>query len=238
MTDLSTLRFFTTQAHPCSYLEGQQATTLFLDPAVQPDLSLHSRLSRQGFRRSGDYLYRPHCAACHACLPARVMVSEFQPNRRFRRILSHNQDLQVRLETPSAAADYYDLYQRYISLRHRDGDMYPPSRQQFEQFLLSHWGSTRFLCFREREKLLAVAVTDQLDDGLSAVYCFFEPEASRRSLGVHALLTQLEECRRLGLPYLYLGYLIRNCRKMAYKEDFGPLEVFSDKGWQALPPSR
>src|SRR3546814_8559122 len=101
--------------------------------------------------------------------------------------------------------------------------MYPPSRQQFEQFLLSQWGNTHFLCFREHERLLAVAVTDHLDDGLSGVYCFFDPQAAPRSLGIHAILQQLQECRRLHLPYLYLGYLIRDCRKMAYREDFGQL---------------
>lgn len=238
MSDLSTLRFFTTPSHPCSYLPGQEATTLFLDPAVMPDQSLHTQLSWHGFRRSGDYLYRPHCANCHACLPARVRVADFQPNRRFRRILQHNSDLRISRATPSAAESYWELYQRYINLRHQDGDMYPPSRQQYEQFLLSQWGNSHFLCFHQGEHLLAVAVTDQLDDGLSAVYCFFEPDAAARSLGVYAILSQLQACQAQQLPYLYLGYLIRHCRKMAYKEDFGPLEVLTDTGWQRLPTRR
>lgn len=238
MSDLSTLRFFTTDTHPCSYLPGQQASTLFLDPSVVPDQQLHSQLSQHGFRRSGDYLYRPHCATCHACLPARVAVAEFQASRRFNRILKHNQDLHITRVPPSASAVFYNLYQRYICQRHQDGDMYPPSQPQFENFLLSHWGSTHFLCFYQHDKLIAVAVTDQLDDGLSAVYCFFDPEEAHRSLGIFAVLTQLHECRRLNLPYLYLGYLVRDCRKMAYKEDFGPLEVLTDKGWQRLSARR
>lgn len=236
MSDLSTLKFFTTQAHPCSYLPERDATTLFLDPAVLPDKNLYSRLSCLGFRRSGDYLYRPHCAACQACLPARVRTSEFRPNRRFRRLLARHQSLDISLEPPRLTTELYRLYCHYIEERHRDGDMYPPSQEQFSQFLLSRWANSRFVCFRRNQELIAVAVTDQLEDGLSAVYSFFVPELAPLSLGTYAILWQIRECQRRRLPYLYLGYLIHDCRKMAYKQQFGPLEVLASNGWQLHQP--
>lgn len=235
MSDLSTFKFFTTQRHPCSYLEGKQATTLFLDPDVAPDDNLYSHLSRLGFRRSGNYLYRPHCADCTACLPVRIDTKNFQWKRRFRRILQKNNDLTMRWEKAAFHPDIYALYARYIDQRHSDGDMYPPSLEQFQQFLFSRWSDTRFLSFFAGEKRLAVAVTDQLDDGYSAVYSFFEPQEAHRSLGTFAILKQIEICQAQDIPYLYLGYLVRQCQKMAYKADFQPLQVFSTLGWQPLP---
>lgn len=241
MTDLSQLKFLLTHKHACSYLPDREATTLFLDPGVVPDQNLHSELSRRGFRRSGDYLYRPHCATCQACMPARVAVAEFRPNRRFRRVLALNGELLVREEAASPSPHVFALYARYIEQRHQDGDMHPPTMEQFADFLPSRWASTRFFCFYDGdylpESLLAVAVTDYLDDGLSAVYCFFEPEAAHRSLGTYTILWQIERCRQLGLPFLYLGYLIRESRKMAYKEDFAPLQTFTAEGWKTLEPA-
>lgn len=240
MTDLSQLKFFLTKTHPCSYLPGQEATTLFLDPQTTPTPHLHTELSQRGFRRSGDYLYTPHCATCHACLPTRVEVACFKPDRRFRRISALNRDLHVRVEPPTSPVPphIYDLYASYIEQRHKDGDMFPPSQDQFDQFLPSHWANTRFVCFYatkdETEHLLAVAVTDYLEDGLSAVYCFFDPSEAQRSLGTFAILWQINECRRLGLPFLYLGYLVRESRKMAYKEDFAPLQILTNEGWKQL----
>lgn len=237
MSDLSHLKFFVTQPHACSYLPERAATTLFLDPQVVPDRRLHSLMSRQGFRRSGNYLYRPHCGDCHACLPSRIAVGSFRQSRRFRRVEKLNHDIKVSVEAAANRDDFYQLYARYINARHQDGDMYPASREQFSQFLLNAWADTRFVCFWQDQRLLAVAVTDQLDDGLSAVYSFFEPDAAHLSLGTLAILWQIAACRRMRLPYLYLGYLVRHCRKMAYKEDFSPLEVLTDAGWQRLENS-
>lgn len=238
MSDLSELRFFRTPAHPCSYLEGQQAATLFVDPQVRLNAALYSELSLLGFRRSGDYLYRPHCEACHACLPARVRVADFQPRRRQKRILQRNSDLIVRQEPSRYTREFYRLYSLYIRERHGDGDMYPPSEEQFSSFLTCAWTDTRFYCFRDpaTKKLLAVAVTDALKDGLSAVYTFFDPAVAERGLGVNALLWQIEECRRLGLPYLYLGYWISECRKMSYKSQYRPLELLINDEWQEFHP--
>lgn len=239
MSDLSELRFFRTPAHPCSYLEGRQAATLFVDPQTRLDAHVYSQLSRQGFRRSGDYLYRPHCEGCQACIPARVRVADFQPRRRHRRLIDHNHDLRISDEPARYTREIYTLYARYINARHGDGDMYPPSEEQFTGFLTCDWADTHFHCFRcPRGTLLAVAVTDHLDDGLSAVYTFFDPAHTRRGLGVNALLWQIGACQRLGLPYLYLGYWIRQCQKMNYKSQYQPLELFQQGHWREYREAR
>lgn len=235
MSDLSELRFFRTPAHPCSYLEGRQAATLFVDPQTPLDARLYSELSRLGFRRSGDYLYRPHCEGCQACIPARVRVADFRPRRRHRRLIKRNSDLSVSEEPARYTREIYRLYARYIDQRHGDGDMFPPSEEQFTGFLTCDWADTRFHCFRDPDdRLLAVAVTDHLDDGLSAVYTFFDPDQEARGLGVNALLWQIQASHRLGLPYLYLGYWIRQCQKMSYKSQYQPLELLRDGRWRLL----
>lgn len=232
MTDLSTLRFFRTPAHSCSYLEDRQASTLFVDPQAKLSPELYSELSLLGFRRSGDYLYRPHCEGCNACIPARVRVADFHPRRRHRRIEKTNRDLTVHREPARYTREFYNLYAAYIDQRHGDGDMYPPSEEQFTNFLTCDWADTHFYCFRRQGDLLAVAVTDQLADGLSAVYTFFDPTLAERSLGVMALLWQIRQCHHLELPYLYLGYWIDQCQKMAYKSQYQPLEILRSGAWK------
>ena len=148
MTELARLKFYATQAHPCSYLPTEQATTLFLDPSQPMDAQVYAELSEVGFRRSGDHLYRPHCQKCSACVPARLPVADFKPNRQQRRILSRNADLQVRAVRPAFSEEYYDLYARYIEQRHADGDMYPPNREQFSTFLVRDLPFSRFYEFR------------------------------------------------------------------------------------------
>lgn len=238
MSNLSALRFFSTPAHACSYLEEQQATTLFVDPKTQISPRLYDELTRLGFRRSGDYLYRPHCQLCAACIPARVRAAEFSPRRAQRRILQRNAGLQVELIAPIFTQELYQLYSRYIEERHGDGDMFPPSQEQFASFLMSSWSDTRFCCFRDADgRLLAVAVIDVMQDGVSAVYTFYEPSLPELGLGTLAVLWQIDYCQQHQLPYVYLGYWIQNCRKMRYKSAFQPLEIFVEDRWQdaALP---
>ncbi|MBZ2187820.1 arginyltransferase [Alcanivorax sp. JB21] len=236
MSDLATLRFFSTPAHACSYLEDHQATTLFVDPHARITPALYNDLTRMGFRRSGDYLYRPHCGPCQACIPARVRVMDFSPNRSQRRIMARNERLRVEVVEPRFTNELYQLYSRYIERRHGDGDMFPPSQEQFASFLMSSWSDTRFCCFRdEDDQLLAVAVMDQLADGLSAVYTFYEPNRPELSLGTYAILWQIRHCRDKALPHLYLGYWIRRCRKMRYKEAFQPLELLRQDVWGEYP---
>ena len=231
LTLLANVRVFATYPHACSYLPGEQATTLFVDPSTPLDRRIYSQLSHIGFRRSGPHLYRPHCGACSACIPARVPVRDFAPTRSQRRIMQRNADLEVRDAAHIQSETHYALYCRYIQQRHPDGDMHPPDRDQYNSFLTAEWGCTRFIEFRLRETLLAVAVVDRLENGLSAIYTYYEPAHEKRSLGSYAILWQIAEARRLGLDSVYLGYWIRNCRKMNYKTRFRPLEMLSAGQW-------
>lgn len=231
MTDLAHLKFYATQPHTCSYLPDEQATTLFLDPQKPIDLATYSQLSELGFRRSGDHLYRPHCRTCTACIPARIPAGRFEPTSSQKRILKRNQDIQVSATLPRVDDEIYDLYARYINSRHSDGDMYPPSREQFASFLVRKWPFSLFYEFRIDGRLMAVAVTDQMLNGLSAVYTFYEPAEQRRSLGRYAILWQIEEARRSGLEAVYLGYWIKNCRKMNYKTEYRPIEMLVNQRW-------
>ena len=131
MSNLRTLVFFATPAHDCSYLPDREATTMFVDPRAQVDKRLYSQLTALGFRRSGSHYYRPHCEQCNACTPVRLRVDDFRPDRSQRRVMAKNQDLTCRMVRASFSERYYNLYSHYIEQRHSDGDMYPPSREQF-----------------------------------------------------------------------------------------------------------
>lgn len=233
-SSLRDLKVYTTYPHSCSYLEDQEATTLFVDPRQPVDQKLYSKLSVLGFRRSGNHIYRPHCAQCNACVPARIPVAGFEPRRGQSRIAQRNQDLRIVCTDQIIDDEAFDLYHRYISLRHADGDMYPPDREQYEAFLNSVWNCTRYFRFYDKGRLIAVAVVDTLEDGLSAIYTFFDPTAKRRSLGVYAILWEIEQTRKMGLEYLYLGYWIRDCQKMSYKADYRPLQVYQNSRWATL----
>lgn len=233
-SSLRDLKVYTTYPHTCSYLEDQEATTLFVDPRQPVDQKLYSKLSVLGFRRSGNHIYRPHCAQCNACIPARIPVAEFERSRGQQRIWQRNQDLRVICTDEINDDDAFDLYHRYISIRHSDGDMYPPDREQYQAFLNSVWDCTRYFRFYDRARLVAVAVVDKLEDGFSAIYTFFDPMAARRSLGTYAILWQVEQARAADLDYLYLGYWIRNCQKMSYKADYRPLQIYTNSRWSTL----
>jgi len=226
-----TIKLYATAPHPCSYLAGRQATTLFVDPFYPLDTGVYSYLSRLGFRRSGAHVYRPECAGCQACIPARIPVRRFRPDRGQRRVWNRNRDLSVRCLRGVHPARHYALYERYICSRHRDGDMYPPDREQYESFLGCEWSDTWSYEFSLEGRLVAVAVVDRLDDALSAIYTFFEPGMDERSLGTYAILWQAQEAARLDLTWLYLGYWIEECRKMSYKGRFRPLEILRDGHW-------
>lgn len=234
MTDLSTLKLFATQPHPCSYLEDQEATTLFVDPDAPIDRNVYSQLSQLGFRRSGSHLYRPQCGLCQACVSCRIPVNLFRPSRSQRRCWQRNQDLTISTVSNISTMEHYHLYADYITHRHNDGDMYPPSQAQYDAFLTSEWGVTQYLEFRLKGRLVGVAVCDQLEDGLSAVYTFYDAQNSYRSLGVFAILAQIEKARTLGLNNLYLGYWIKQCEKMRYKIQYRPLELLINRRWMRL----
>jgi arginyl-tRNA--protein-N-Asp/Glu arginylyltransferase len=228
------LKVYTTYPHSCSYLEDQEATTLFVDPRQRVDQKLYSNLSQLGFRRSGSHIYRPHCTHCDACIPARIPVDLFERKRGQRRIWKRNQDLMVQATDDMRDDAAFELYHNYIESRHSDGDMYPPEREQYESFLSNAWGCTRYYRFYDGGSLIALSVVDELVDGLSAIYTFFDPALNRRSLGGFAILWQIEKAREMGLDYLYLGYWVRDCQKMAYKSDYRPLELYVNNRWTTL----
>jgi arginine-tRNA-protein transferase len=229
------MRLYRTPEHACSYLPGRLATTVFVDPFHPMDMRLYGYLVGLGFRRSGNHVYRPACGPCQACIPVRVPVAAFQANRSLRRVARLNQDLQVRRVEAVATDEHFPLYADYLAARHRDGDMYPAKRDSFSAFLDSDWCDTVSYEFRLGERLLAVAVTDRLNDALSAVYTFFDPAASARSLGTYAIAWQIEEARRLRRDWLYLGYWIAECSKMSYKDHFRPQERFQGGRWFLVP---
>lgn len=234
MTDLSTIRLFATHPHSCSYLEDQDATTVFVDPKEPINSRLYQQLSELGFRRSGSHVYRPQCHHCQACVPARIPARLFEPNRRQRRCAKRNADLSIRAVDSIDTTEHYRLYERYIAERHRDGDMYPATRAQFKSFLTKEWGITRYLEMRAGEKLVAVAVTDEMERALSAVYTFFDPDEHRRSLGTFGILAQIQRARELGLDHVYLGYWIKASAKMNYKTQYRPLELLVNRRWTLI----
>ena len=229
------LVFYSTPEHPCSYLADELARTAFVDPNCPKSTALYSMLLQHGFRRSGGHIYRPYCQTCSACVPVRVQVRAFVPSRRHRRTRRANEDLQVQVTEARYDDEIFALYHRYLKSRHPRGGMDHPTPESFQSFLLCGWGQTEFVEFRVAGSLAAVAVTDIVDDGLSAVYTFFDPKYARRGLGTNALLWQIAEASRRGFPYLYLGYWIERSPKMAYKNKFIPQEHYRDGQWQLVP---
>ncbi|MFG1496528.1 arginyltransferase [Saccharospirillum sp. HFRX-1] len=229
-----TIKLFRTGEHRCSYLPEQQSRTLFLDPELSFNTALYEQLMHLGFRRSGQHLYRPDCENCGACLPSRVRVDAFDWKRRFRRILKRNNDLTLRRLPCRFNEAHYQLYERYLSERHYDGDMYPPTRDSYRDFLVSRPDLGFILEIRHGERLLAVAFTDLLQTGLSATYTFFDCDEDKRSLGTFAILSQIQLCRELKLPFLYLGYWVPGSAQMQYKADFRPLDILINRQWRTL----
>ncbi|MFT7389231.1 MAG: arginyl-tRNA--protein-N-Asp/Glu arginylyltransferase [Candidatus Endobugula sp.] len=231
ITDLESLQFFQTQPHACSYLEGETASTIFLNPKQSINRALYSELSEYGFRRSGTHIYKPLCENCNACVPMRIPVDLFAPSRSQKRTWKRNQDLSVRRINSIDTTEQYALYDQYIRTRHQDGDMFPPSESQFQSFLGSSWHCAYYYEFRCDGQLIATAVVDIMDNGLSAVYTYFDPVEDKRSLGSHVILYLIEEAKKLKLPSVYLGYWIKNSSKMNYKSAYRPLEIQSGNQW-------
>ena len=229
-----TVKVYATPPHSCSYLPEKLASNAFIDPTYTPVPDTYQLLIDQGYRRSGDHLYRPNCPACVSCVPCRVRTSNFRPDRSQRRCWRRNEDLKVQLHPAAFSQEAFALYARYLNSRHADGDMANPDEDSFRNFLYTSWSNTWFIEFRLDGKLVSVAVIDMLPRGYSAVYTFFDPELTSRSLGTYAVLWQIEHARMQGLPVVYLGYWIEGSRKMQYKANFKPLEVLQDGIWQPL----
>lgn len=228
------LQFYLTAPYACSYLPDRQARSQVAAPGSLIDAGVYGELVRLGFRRSGQHVYRPRCDTCRACVAVRVPVAAFAPSRTQRRCQTSNADLELRLRPLAFDEAHYQLYQRYQAARHAGGGMDQDDRAQFCSFLLQSRVDSVLAEFSLAGEVVMVALIDKLIDGLSAVYTFFDPELEKRSLGSFGVLTQIRLAQEIGLPYVYLGYWIGACNKMAYKRNYRPLEGFVDGRWQAL----
>ncbi|MBB6242199.1 MULTISPECIES: arginyltransferase [unclassified Rhodanobacter] len=232
-----TIRLFQTLPHACGYYAERTAQNLVIDPAAPQLDKLYGPALEQGFRRAGGHLYFPQCPQCHACTPCRVNVENFQPDRSQRRCLKRNADLSISESIPSYNRERHALYESYLRRRHVGGGMDEAEASDFRRFLTAPWSPTLFLEIRNGERLLAIAVTDVCLTGVSAVYTFFDPAESARSLGTFAILQQIELARRRGIPWLYLGFWIDGHPKMDYKRRFQPLEIRKAGSWLPMLPS-
>lgn len=236
------LAMFKTAPHPCGYLSDKEATMLFTALEDQLDQPAYEMLTKLGFRRSGNHVYLPYCQNCQACSPIRIKVADFKFRRRHRRTLKRNHSVIVQQKPAQLTTTILQLYKNYIASRHQNGGMYPGTADQFNSFLISSWGKTSFLEFwlpqatlEDDDTLLAVAVTDQIDDALLAIYTFFDPEQSWRNLGTFSILQQIIRAKALGLDYVYLGYWIDQCDKMRYKADYRPHQLLTNNIWVDVP---
>jgi arginine-tRNA-protein transferase len=228
--------FMVTSELPCPYLSGRFERKLVTELTGAGAQEHYELLSRAGFRRSHSIAYRPACTGCSACVPVRILVSGFQLGGSLARIRRRNGDLTLSITVPRATREQYGLFGQYLDHRHGDGEMAGMDFRDYRAMVEDTAVDSRMLELRDSEgALLAACLADWSSDGVSAVYSFFAPAEARRSLGTEMILRLIEIAREQDLPYVYLGYWIRNSRKMAYKSRFRPLESFGSKGWQLLP---
>ncbi|WP_026959987.1 arginyltransferase [Aliagarivorans taiwanensis] len=229
---MSNIQFGLTGETPCPYLEGQSERLLVaITQSPEENRQVYPSLIEHGFRRSGDYIYRPHCAECQACESLKVDCSKFIPSRSQKRVSAKTKGLRFKWNGASSAQEY-DLYERYIAERHRDGGMYPATLSSYQQLLAGNGVETAILRAFDDQQLVAVAICDVLPDGLSAVYTFFEPESIYPSLGKVMILQQIERVKQLEQAWLYLGLQVDECAKMNYKSQFRPHLRFDGHKWR------
>ena len=222
-----------TKSFPCNYLPEQEERLL-----IAVDDNLHNRdhygwLMQQGFRRSGNDIYRPHCVACQACKSLRVLAKEFSPSKSQKRILKRNQHFTISL-SQVVKASYYPLYEQYINNVHQDGSMFPASEEQFKSFTQNNVTEQCYIEIWHDDILISVAVTDDIPDALSAVYTFYDPSYRSYGLGVYSILKQIEIAAQQKRQFLYLGYQIEECSKMNYKNRYSPHQILVENQWQTV----
>ena len=233
--DPQSLQFYLTIPAPCPYLPGLQERKIFTQLAPLSGPQLNNYLTHAGFRRSQNVIYRPACETCRACQSLRVRVADFEPNRRFRRIIRRNQDISSVVSEAYATEEQFKLLKTYLIHRHPDGGMADMDFIRFEMMVEEGSANTKIVEYRDSdERLIACTLIDDLSDGKSMVYSFFDPTLKSRGLGNFMILDQLDKCYDAKLPYLYLGYWVESSPKMSYKKLFHPAEVLSSRGWKNL----
>jgi arginine-tRNA-protein transferase len=239
--------FYVTAPQPCPYLKGRHERKLFTHLTHDKPRALVDSLLRGGFRRSQNIAYMPYCEGCQACVSVRVEVDRFDVGRSFRRVWSRNSDLVARRVPPVPSSEQYALFRSYIDDRHGDGGMADMTVLDYAMMIedsIIETSLTEYrlpvdpgapLDSRRKGPLVALALCDRLSDGISMVYSFYDTRAQTRSLGTYMILEHIAEARRLGLPYLYLGYWIEGSQKMRYKRRFAPQQHLGPEGWQSKP---
>jgi len=217
----------------CDYLPDQTSQNIFISPDVKMTPGIYEYLIAVGFRRSGQHTYRPHCSNCRACISCRLNVLNFKPSRSQKRLLSKNKDLSFKPVSADFSDEHFDLYRRYQTFKHPGGSMSNFEAADYKAFLCDSFGNSLVYETRLDNQLLAVSVTDTFSDALSAVYTFFDPEFSARSLGTYSVLQQIDAVKKSQREYLYLGYYVQDAIKMAYKTNFRPIEMLINNEWQA-----
>ena len=224
--------FYQTPAHACGYLPDRFSMNIYADPNLEMSTTTYAWLIDHGFRRNGKYLYRPQCPSCKACVPTRVPVNKFKPNRSQQRTLQTNQDLTLQLLSNEYSDEHFELYKEYLIARHADSPMGESGVNDYCEFILGSWSKTKLLEFRLQGKIICMAAFDELPQGLSAVYTFYNASFSKRGLGTLAILKLIQLAKQMDLPYVYLGYWIKACKKMSYKNNFKPTEGYINNKWE------
>ncbi|MDG1750500.1 MAG: arginyltransferase [Thalassotalea sp.] len=218
------------QTFPCNYLPDQQERLLIAVDQRLQDSEHYGWLMSQGFRRSGDQIYRPHCINCSACQSLRVLINEYRPTKSQKRLLKKNHQFIIKVNS-ELQDNYYPLYERYINEVHKDGAMFPANHTQYQSFLSGELTKQVFLEVWHEETLINVAVTDALNDALSAVYTFYHPDYRKSGIGTFSIIQQILLAKKLGKEFLYLGYQIDDCQKMNYKNRYYPHQLLKENSW-------
>jgi leucyl-tRNA---protein transferase len=241
----NTPQFYLTAPSPCPYLPGQEERKVFTHLVGERAAQLNDLLTHGGFRRSQSIAYRPACETCRACISVRVLVEDFRPTRSMRRVIERNRDVVGEMRVPVPTSEQYSVFRSYLDARHRDGGMADMTVLDYAMMVEDSHVDTRMIEYRQRPsdgsshehgsgRLVSVALTDALSDGLSMVYSYYDSEESSRSLGTFMILDHIERARRMGLSYVYLGYWVEGSRKMAYKGRFLPQQRLAPDGWKRV----
>lgn len=234
---LQKLQFYVTTAYPCGYIAQNQAQSLIASPHRLVNAEVYSALIDQGFRRSGKFVYRPHCEHCNKCIPVRIVLNQFTPTRSQKRAYKQHADLVTTILPLSFHQSHFDLYAQYQTLRHSaeqvpKQDVQSDETEQYKQFLCQSNVESLMIEFKNaQDEIKMVCVVDVVKDGISAVYTFYDAKSQKSSYGTHAIIWLVDWVKSLGLPYLYLGYWIQESQKMAYKEKFNPQEKLINGEW-------